>query len=377
MNILLVGEYSRLHNSLKEGLLQQGHQVKIAGFNDGFKNFPVDVRITKRWDSGIAKKIKVLLFKLTGFDLTSHLTFRQFYQNRDLFSGYDVVQLINENSFQCGYAYERKILDYIFKNNKKVFLLSCGTDYANVNYYFDHPDTKSVVQPYRDGKIGNRQFQSVLKFRTNEFQQLHQFLYTRISGVIASDLDYHLPLVGNPRYLGIIPNPVNTDKLKSEPLPGIEKVVIFLGINKDNYYQKGCDFFEKALKIISEKYADKTEIIVTKSIPYDEYIKAYNSAHILLDQCYAIDQGYNALEAMARGKVVFTGAGPAFLDYYGLDGVVVVDALPDVRYLVSELSYLIENQEAIKAIGKRAAAFVAKEHHYLEIAGKYVQAWQS
>jgi hypothetical protein len=37
---------------------------------------------------------------------------------------------------------------------------------------------------------------------------------------------------------------------------------------------------------------------------YTTYINSYNKAHILLDQTYAYDQGYNALEAMAKGKVV-------------------------------------------------------------------------
>jgi hypothetical protein len=37
MKVLLVGEYSRLHNSLKEGLLELGHEVSIVGHQDGFK----------------------------------------------------------------------------------------------------------------------------------------------------------------------------------------------------------------------------------------------------------------------------------------------------------------------------------------------------
>ena len=41
-------------------------------------------------------------------------------------------------------------------------------------------------------------------------------------------------------------------------------------------------------------------------------IKNYEQAHIILDQVYAFDQGYNALEAMAKGKVVFTGAEAIF-----------------------------------------------------------------
>jgi len=45
MKILLLGEYSRLHNSLKEGLVQLGHEVTIVGCGDKFKQFPVDYSI--------------------------------------------------------------------------------------------------------------------------------------------------------------------------------------------------------------------------------------------------------------------------------------------------------------------------------------------
>ena len=45
MKILLVGEFSRLHNSLKEGLLALGHEVILVNNGDGFKNFPADISI--------------------------------------------------------------------------------------------------------------------------------------------------------------------------------------------------------------------------------------------------------------------------------------------------------------------------------------------
>ena len=77
-------------------------------------------------------------------------------------------------------------------------------------------------------------------------------------------------------------------------------------------------------------------------------IKSYNECHIFLDQLYAYDQGYNALEAMAKGKVVFTGAEKEWLEYYDLEeNSVVINALPDVNYLVEKLSVLIENPEEI------------------------------
>lgn len=136
-------------------------------------------------------------------------------------------------------------------------------------------------------------------------------------------------------------------------------------------------YFEKALAIIKEKYGDKVEIISAENIPYSKYIMLYSRAHILLDQVYGYDQGYNALEAMAKGKVVFTGAETEFMNHYNLHERVAINALADVDYLVNELSFLIENPKEIVAIGKRARAFIEREHQYVKIAQKYLDVWNS
>ena len=176
MKILLVGEYSRLHNSLKEGLQKLGHEVVILGFNDGFKDYPVDLLLSKKWDSGILKKIKIAIFRLTSFDISSFLTYQQFKKNKKSFCNHDVVQLINENSFFCNYYFEKKILKFIFQNNKKVFLLSCGEDYINVNYNFQNPKEKSVIHPYLDVKISDKNFSNVLKFKKKSFKKRFCFI---------------------------------------------------------------------------------------------------------------------------------------------------------------------------------------------------------
>ena len=128
--------------------------------------------------------------------------------------------------------------------------------------------------------------------------------------------------------------------------------------------------------IIKEKYADKVEIITIRSVPYSVYITSYDKAHIVLDQVYAIDQGYNALEAMAKGKVVFTGAEKPFESYYKLQEKVAINAQPDVAYLVDQLSLLIENPSEIIAIGTRARAFVEQEHDSIKVAQKYCDTWK-
>ncbi|NGY35942.1 glycosyltransferase [Flavobacterium sp. XN-5] len=375
MKVLLVGEFSRLHNSLKEGLQELGHEVSIVGHQDGFKNYLIDYPITKKWDNGFLKKLKVGIHMLSGFDISSYFTYRQFKKHQKHFTGFDVVQLINENSFYCSYYYEKRILKHLFQNNSKVFLLSSGYDYLNVKYCFENPKYKSVIQAYLQGRIKAQDFQNVLKYKTKSFKKLHQFIYSNIQGIIASDMDYHFPLLQNPKYLGLIPNPINTLKINFKPLETDHKIILFHGINQANYYKKGNDYFEKALKIITVKYGGKVEIITTHDVPYGTYINSYNKAHILLDQTYGYDQGYNALEAMAKGKVVFTGAEQQFMSHYKLTKKVAINAIADVDYLVKELSYLIDNPNDIIAIGNRARAFIEKEHDYIKIAERYTETW--
>lgn len=377
MKILLVGEYSRLHNSLKEGLKKLGHEVHVKGLNDGFKSYPLDYLIYRKFNSGFLKKIKVLLFRLFQWDITSFLTCIQVKNNIDQFSNYDIVQLINENSFLCTPFYEKKILNLIFKNNKKIFLLACGDNYVSNNYYFNNDHICSIFTPYREGKITKKQFQASLKYLRKDYKKLHDFILEKCSGIISSDLDYHIPLINHPKYLGLIPNPINTSTNNYITNKQETKIKIFLGINLNSYYKKGFDYFEQALDIVSQKYTDKVEIIKTSNLPYYEYINSYNSATILLDQIYAKDQGYNALEAMAKGKVVFTGAGIEFNNHYQIKQKVAIDAKNDVDYLVNELIFLIENPDEITAIGKSARAFIENEHDYIKIAQKYIEKWTS
>ena len=174
-----------------------------------------------------------------------------------------------------------------------------------------------------------------------------------------------------------IPNPVNTDKITFQNVEIENKIVIFLGINRLSYIKKGINYFEKALEIIQKKYADKVEIIITENLPYNEYIVQYNKAHILLDQVYAYDQGYNALEAMARGKVVFTGAETEFLNQYQLEeDEVCSNALPNENEIATKLLNLIEHPEKISEISKNARKFIEKEHNYKIIAEKYLACWK-
>ena len=257
-------------------------------------------------------------------------------------------------------------------------MLSAGDDYSYVSYNFAHPENPSIIQPYLSGKIEDKNFTNVLKFRSKSFEKLHDYIFKNIQGVIATDIDYQIPLQNHPKYLGLIPSPINLDKFPERKIMAIDgKIEIFHGINRESYFKKGNDYFEKALLNIAKKYSEKIIITIVECVPYDEYIELYNQAHIVLDQLYGHDQGSNGLEGMAKGKVVFTNASELFEKQYNLTEKVAINSLPDVDYLVAQLSFLIENPAKIKVIGLRARKFIEKEHDYLKISEKYIETWRT
>ena len=91
---------------------------------------------------------------------------------------------------------------------------------------------------------------------------------------------------------------------------------------------------------------------------------------------YAYDQGYNALEAMGLGKVVFTGAEKEWVEFYNIkEDSIAINALPDVSKIVEKLSWLIENPLQLKSISKNARKFIEEHHDYKNIANKYLKTW--
>lgn len=378
MKILLIGEFSRLHNSLKEGLTALNHQVTIIGTGDDFKEFPVDFSVAPKilFSNSLLKFTNKVFFRLFKSDLQLLEKGTRFYFLLPKLKNYDLVQLINSDAIETYPFASQFLLNKLFLQNKKISLLVCGEDTPIIEYLLKNEMKYSILSPLITDKNLEKSYNYSLKYLRHNYSKTFDFIKEKSGAIITSDLDYKIPMKKMGYDCSFIPNPINTDKIQFEPLKIEDKIIIFLGINESSSIKKGSDFFEKALDIIKQKYANRVEIIVTRSIPYKQYIGSYNKVHILLDQIYSYDQGYNALEAMAKGKVVFTGAENEFYEQYNLTENVAINALPDVDYLVNELSHLIENPNEIIAIGKRARAFVEKEHHYIQIAEKYLEVWQ-
>lgn len=378
MKILLLGEYNSSHQTLKQGLEHLGHTVTVVGMGDGFKQRKSDVNFSQKYKAGLPLLINKVLFKLFKIDLHSLSIKRQFYAHKELFQDNEIVQLINEHTFLTQPKIEKELLEYIFKHNKKVFLLSCGLDHISVKFAYDKKYRYGILTPYFQGKKHKKNYYSITKYLSDPFVRLHQYIFEHIQGVIASDLDYHLPLKGHPKYLGMVPNPINIAEFEYQ-FPEIkDQVVIFHGINRNNYYKKGNYLFEEALELVKKQFSEKIKIVTVESVPYHTYINLFNEAHILLDQVFAYDQGFNALEAMAKGKVVFTGAEQEWLEYFNLEeDTVAINALPDAEKIAEKLIWLIDNPEKLKQISLNARKFIEQHHDHVASAQQYLNYWQS
>ena len=375
MKILLLGEYSNLHNSLKKGLVELGHKVTLISSGDGFKSFESDILFNKPAivsSSGVLKKLFTFIFR---YPFSFYLRSLQFQSVLPKLKDYDFIQLVNEHAIGGVPWIEKRQLKRLKKQNKHMVLLCCGEDYNIIHYCLNSENLKySNLTPLLEDKSLTPDYAYSLKYITPSFKKLSKYIEEVTIGTIASDMDYHLPLQSNSNYLGMIPNPIALSK-KSEGSNQKKGTTILLGINTNNYTKKGLKYFDEALTRIEKKYPNVI-IKKTTNLPFKDYMAEVKKADILLDQIYCYDQGYNALQAMAFGKVVFTGAEQAFLAYYNLkEDEVAINALPDVDYLVHKLSSLIESPKKTKTIGANAKAFVLKHHKAKEVAKKYVETW--
>lgn len=375
MRILLIGEYSGFHNSLKYGLTQLGHQVTLAGDGDGFKRFPVDIDLSsdyfrKDW---LRNKINIAWFKLTGKNLEDNIRFARFRESVERLHNYDIIQFINSNALGCMPDIEWQMIKELLDHNGKAFLVACGDDYPYSKYLTQDHQGYSILTPYYNDSSLKSHYAHTFKYLGDGFKNNYYNLLDRCEAIIASHTDFTMALQHEPKCVDLIPSAIVVDRFEPQINHITNPIEVFMGINRGTYYKKGIPYFEKALTIIKDKYGDRVNITIAQNLPYQEYITSYKKCHILLDQVLSYDQGYNALEAMAQGKVVFAGADHHFMQAYNLDQAPLIDARPDVDYLVQQLSDLIDQPQRIFELGRAAHQFITQHHDAVTIARKYEQ----
>lgn len=358
MNILLIGDYSSLHKSLKEGLESLGHHVDLASTGDGWK------KVGGQTIELYSYKSKIKIFRWLEIYFSAK-------KNISKMKDYDVVQIINEAIFPTIYNY--KFLKRIKKQNRSMVLCGAGEDICVVNDYLNK-GFRYYIYDYDDGYIRFLKHtlwgkytayvqNKVIKLVDAYIPTCWQYSYSPREGCINFD---------------IISMPINTDKLAYTDNIVKDKVVILHGVNSGK--KKGTDIIVRALKRIQNDFGSRVEVVIDGHMPLEQYLKLVRRANIVIDQCTGGGYGMGTIQAMSMGRVVCADAWEEFLAPMGK----TVDEFPGIIVEPDEDSIYTRIAEAIEKgpqyfyeTGKKARAHVEEVHDCRIAAEKFVRTWNS
>lgn len=358
MKILLLGEYSNVHNTLSEGLKALGHEVTVASGGDAWKNYPRDIDLKRR-----------------STRLTDSLRFVWWLERIiPKLKGYDIVQIINpvflDIKAERIYRYYRMLRS----NNGKIILGAFGMDHYWVKAGLDGKTFR-----YSDFNLGKE-----IRHSEENDIWIHDWLYGekgRLNRMIAAECDdiaaglYEYYASYRPYYadkVHFIPLPVNPDKITPAEPHRSEKIRFFIGIQRSRSVYKGTDIMLRALEHVCQERSDSCEMVKVESAPFEEYEQKMNSSDVILDQLYSYTPAMNALLGMAKGLVVVGGAEPENYEILGdSDLHPIINVEPNEDSVFQALIYLVDHPELIPRLRQQSREYIFKYHHYKKVAQQY------
>ncbi len=358
MNILLVGEYSGLQNSLKDGLLKLGHRVLLAASGDGFKKLPADLL----WEPKFAGKLGKM-----------DLMWRIWSDIRKI-EKFDVVQFVNPVVMVYQMGFNELMIKQLLKKTNRSFLLAAGDDNIVWDYFSDSDQSSDfrynwIREIIRLNDVpGNKEQLFPTKW-THE-------LISRVDAVIPIAYEYQMAYSRFTNLSKLIGMPINVDKINYEENKlKSNKLVVLHGLNRESF--KGTEFVRKAFEKLAKRYPNDLELIIQGNMPQKDYFELMSRTNVIIDQTNSYSLGMNALYAMAMGKVVLGGAEPENLSRMGYDYCPAINILPNEQDIENKIISLLDQRNTINDIGNKSRLFVEEYHHYEKIAKQFVEVYQS
>lgn len=357
MRILLLGDFSSFHKYLKKGLEELGHEVVLASLGDGWK------KITGS-DAVLYEKAEDSNRLVANYNEK-----KSAYKIAEMFQGFDVVQLMHPLVYP--WRFGGRLIKKIARRNKCLSLVSAGGDLALSNAY----NAGKLTQYMYDYNPQSLNRYSEKSFSGRCSRKVEEKIVDLCDVIIPAAYEYGLGYAENKRRAKVIPMPVNVGEIEYHPNVVKGAVVIFHGISRPN--SKGTPFIKEALDIIKQKYGAQVKIIMVERLPFEEYTQVMNQTNVVIDQCCSYVYGINADIALAKGKIVLSGARREALEAYGVKECPIFGILPDVQQIVDTLSYIIDNKDRITEWGEQSRQYVEELHDCKKVAVQYIEAWKA
>lgn len=369
LRILLLGEYSNVHNTLAQGLRLLGHDVTVASNGDFWKNYPRDIDLARRPG------------KLGGIALMAKV-----YSWLHRWKGYDVVQLINPMFLELKAERIFSIYSQLRRNNKAVVLDAMGMD-----YYWVHECIYSKPLRYSDFNIGDT-------LRTDEPALVEQrdWLGTAketLNRLVAHDCDaivtglYEYDVCYRPHFphkTHFIPFPIVLPESAVQPVATQESanqgesadqaapMKLFVGISKGRSQYKGTDVMLRAAEAVQSRYPDRLQIVKAEGVPFAQYQKLMDGCDAIMDQLYSYTPAMNALLAMSKGIIVIGGGEPENYEILGETELrPIVNVEPTYDSVCHELEQLVLHPERLPELKRQSVEYIRRHHDYIKVARQY------
>lgn len=358
MKILLIGEYSNVHNTLAEGFKRLGHKVVVASNGDFWKDYPRDIDL--RRGNGVVGTINFAV---------------RLAASLPRMRGYDIVQIINPMFVELKAERILPIYHYLRKHNRKMVMGAFGMDYIWV-----HENITRKPLRYSDFNIGEqlRTDNDAMKERADWLDtpkgRLNQYIAQDCDAIVAGLYEYwtcYQPLF--PQKTVFIPFPIKQkkqeDDVGSQPHQPLK---IFIGISKNRSAYKGTDIMLEAAKRLKQKYPKQVSLSVANGVAFEQYTQMMNGADVILDQLYSYTPAMNALEAMSRGIICVGGGEPENYEILGEDSLrPIVNVEPNEDSVFIALERLVSHPEMIPVLKKQSILYIRKHHDYIHVAMRY------
>ena len=396
MKILLIGEASFLHNTLKKGLVERGHRVTTMSDGNGWHDAPrdIDLRRDGRWG------------KLGGLRVVWQLL-----RHLPQLCGNDVVQIHNYQFVPLMYRWNTLLLRFLKLTNRRV-VKGCFGDDPQI-FRRQAQGVPAYSDTYWSGQLQNAdqhrdRIAEVIEHGAEaSWRKTTHMADALVACLYEYWLDYneppyaeklhYIPLpieceemvrwcdgemvkcVGNDPPSPSHPNDSQLSTLNSQLTPS-HPLTILIGLQPKRDFMKGAMKIATFVEEVARRHPGKMQIKYVEGVPYDEYMHLLAEADVLVDQLYSYTPSMNSLAAMARGTVVIGGGEEEYYEFIGEDTLrPIINVRPDVpdEENITAIERALFTDGMLERMAQESIQFVHKYHDYRLVAKQYEQLYYS
>ena len=395
MKILLIGEASFLHNTLKKGLVERGHRVTTMSDGNGWHDAPrdIDLRRDGRWG------------KLGGLRVVWQLL-----RHLPQLCGNDVVQIHNYQFVPLMYRWNTLLLRFLKLTNRRV-VKGCFGDDPQI-FRRQAQGVPAYSDTYWSGQLQNAELhrdriaEVVEHGAEASWRKTTHMADALVPCLYEYWLDYNEPPYA--AKLHYIPLPMECEEMvrwcdgemvkcvgNDAPSPSHSNdsqlptnlttspphhLTILIGLQPKRDFMKGAMKIAAFVEEVARRHPGKVQIKYVEGVPYDEYMHLLAEADVLVDQLYSYTPSMNSLAAMARGTVVIGGGEEEYYEFIGEDTLrPIINVRPDVpdEENIAAIERALFTDGTLERMAQESIQFVHKYHDYRHVAEQYEQLYRS